>query len=209
MVHLLFVVLGVLLLVVRLMFADPYSYPFSPGSVVGVFGRQGSGKSVYLTSLALAAALDGRPIAANYPIDFGSLPVDFVFFRSWSELDSLRGRVILLDEAHLWAPSWDNSALSTSNRALLSQLRKRRCSFVYAAQHPARVAKTLRELSTDVVLANRIGVFLMLRYFDPDEFGLVSAPKSGVKPLQFRLSPLDSLVITMYDTGEAFAPSGS
>lgn len=73
-------------------------------------------------------------------------------FDGWEQLLELEDCHVVLDEAHLYAPSWDPKALPASVRWFLSHLRKMGIDMTYITQHEDRVAKTLRDLANEVVV---------------------------------------------------------
>jgi len=79
-------------------------------------------------------------------------PVRLRVFDGWEQLLELEDCHVVLDEAHLYAPSWDPKALPASVRWFLSHLRKMGIDMTYITQHEDRVAKTLRDLANEVVV---------------------------------------------------------
>jgi hypothetical protein len=73
-------------------------------------------------------------------------------FDGWEQLMELEDCHVVLDEAHLYAPSWDPKALPAEVRWFLSHLRKYGVDMTYITQHEDRVAKTLRDLANEVVV---------------------------------------------------------
>lgn len=79
-------------------------------------------------------------------------PVRLRVFDGWQQLLELEDCHVVLDEAHLYAPSWDPKALPAEVRWFLSHLRKYGIDMTYITQHEDRVSKTLRDLANEVVV---------------------------------------------------------
>lgn len=108
----------------------------------GIVGRMGSGKTYLQTHMAQHARASGRPVFANFDVD-GATRIE-----SWSEVlevpagsmsDGSMGALVLIDEMPLWWPStaWN---CPPEVRAWCAQVRKRRITFVWTAQHQSHVA---------------------------------------------------------------------
>lgn len=212
-IHILAMVLGLLVFVGIGMVEDPRRPLYPRGLVIGVFGRMGAGKTLYSTEVARRYLAAGYTVWANYPIDFTALGLPEVeVITSWGEMVDLSGGLVLVDEAHLWAPSWDQKALTLGDRMLISQLRKRSLDLMVVSQHPARIAKTLRELLTDVIYtqAYRWGIFFV-KTFDPDELGgsMTRVGKTSAKPMRIRLTRINSIVAAAYQTMGTVAVSSA
>jgi len=73
-------------------------------------------------------------------------------FDGWEAMLELEDCDITLDEAHLYAPSWDSKALPAPARWYLSHLRKLGVNLTWVSQHEDRTAKTLRDLTNEIVV---------------------------------------------------------
>ena len=73
-------------------------------------------------------------------------------FDGWEAMLEIEDADITVDEAHLYAPSWDTKALPAPARWYLSHLRKLNVNMTWVSQHEDRTAKTLRDLTNEVVV---------------------------------------------------------
>jgi hypothetical protein len=73
-------------------------------------------------------------------------------FDGWEAMLEVEDADITVDEAHLYAPSWDSKALPAPARWYLSHLRKLGVNMTWVSQHEDRTAKTLRDLTNEVVV---------------------------------------------------------
>lgn len=129
------------------------------GSVMGVVGKMGCGKSALMTRWALQHLAKGGIVAANFHLWEDSTAAEPIplrgttFLSSWSDFGSLYGptdgppTLVLIDEVHLAAGSHESMRLSTPVRESLSFARKRRLAVRWATQAPTRAAKPLWELT--------------------------------------------------------------
>jgi len=179
-----------LLLLVGSWAATPRLPPLVPGRVYGVYGRMGSGKTLLVVTWAMRHAFSSSvPIVTNFGLKVSSRVVT-----SWAEVYQLRDCVLILDEAHLWASSNSSKALSLEGRQFISQARKRGVCIVWVSQAPTRVAKALRELTTDLVQCRKLFGFHLVVMRDID------APDG--KPLGWSLSRVDKFAARLYSTRE-------
>ena len=73
-------------------------------------------------------------------------------FDGWEAMLEVEDADITVDEAHLYAPSWDSKALPAPARWYLSHLRKLGVNLTWVKSHEDRTAKTLRDLTNEVVV---------------------------------------------------------
>lgn len=180
--------IGVLLLVGA--FASAPSLPaLEPGRVVGVVGRMGTGKTLLVVgwAIALRRLRPHSRIVTNFGLDCADQVVS-----SWAEVYELRDCVFILDEAHLWASSNSSKALNLQGRQWISQLRKRGVVLVWVSQSQARVAKALRELTTDLWVCRKMWGYHIVIMRDPDN--------EDAKPLGWSLRRLDLDAARAYRT---------
>lgn len=169
--------------------AAPRMPALVPGRVYGVVGRMGTGKTLLVTSWAMNYAMvTHRRIVANFGLSCADQVV-----HSWAEAYELRDCLFILDEAHLWASSNSQKALTLQGRQFISQLRKRGVCLVWVSQHENRVAKALRELTTDIVQCTKYFGFHVVVFRDPDD------PKAN---LGWSLARVDPIVASLYRTRE-------
>lgn len=130
-------------------------------AITGIIGAPGAGKS--LEASRRARDLHDRRrfhVFSNMPV---SLPHStLVTPTTLAPLTTAgcscrrgcEGKVVLLDEVHLWLPARRSLQLPVSWIALFSQTRKIGWAEVlYTAQHETRVDRVLRDVSTWMVLA--------------------------------------------------------
>jgi len=123
-----------------------------PRLLCGVYGDLGSGKTLFLTYLALKNHKK-IPVYANYRID---LPNCYLI--EPSDLVSMQydKALILLDEAYTWLESRvSGSKLNRYVSYVIFQSRKRGLDFVLSAQLSITLDIRFRELCDLFVLANR------------------------------------------------------
>jgi hypothetical protein len=121
--------------------------------IIGVVGRRGFGKTAFMTAIGYDSHLEGYNVFANYGLKF---PYQFI---SLEELGTLPSRVhdcvVLMDELHMGADAYDFLAKRTKGiTKLITQLRKRRVTFIYTTQYQEQLAKRLRA-QTDYLIMMR------------------------------------------------------
>jgi len=171
------------------------------GQVIGVVGRMGAGKSVFATRYALRVLASGVDVAANYTIEVPEgLPGRFIPFSGWNDIADLHDCVLIIDEAHLYAPSHQHRNFPMIARTSLAFARKRNMDVVWCSQHEDRVNRTLRDLTTSMVLCRRLrpGVH-SAEWFEPENF---RKPGESFLRERFRLDPA---VRAAFSTSEVIA----
>ena len=109
--------------------------------VEGFCGLPGSGKTYYVTKLALKAIKEGRPVYANYKIPGAK------YFSRLEDIFAVRNGVIIVDEINLVCPSrWWNK-FPPQLAYFWSQTRKFGLDIYWTSQHWDRVDKIIREIS--------------------------------------------------------------
>jgi hypothetical protein len=149
------------------------------GRLTAHVGRLGTGKSYTAAANVLRGVRAGRPQVTSFDI---AIPRQYwdegygegvwsqrvnertgesveVFrpslvgtFDGWEAMLEVEDADITVDEAHLYAPSWDSKALPAPARWYLSHLRKLGVNMTWVSQHEDRTAKTLRDLTNEVVV---------------------------------------------------------
>jgi hypothetical protein len=149
------------------------------GRLTAHVGRLGTGKSYTAAANVLKGVKAGRRQVTSFDIaiprqywsaDYGDgewsdrlnertgetvevfRPALVSTFDGWEGMLEVEDADITVDEAHLYAPSWDSKALPAPARWYLSHLRKLGVSMTWVSQHEDRTAKTLRDLTNEVVV---------------------------------------------------------
>lgn len=120
--------------------ANHVEYP-----ITCIVGDRGSGKTLFMTALAVQYASEGHNIYSNYELTgIKYTPLSFKELATIPE--SLTDAVILLDEVHVGVDSYDFFTDHVRNiSAFILQLRKRRITLFYTTQTIDLVAKRLRQ----------------------------------------------------------------
>jgi len=112
--------------------------------VFGVTGGMGGGKTYKLTSLALKALREGRPVYSNYPV------VGAELVSSWSDvLAAPDDALVVLAELQLWWPAGPSYG-PPGVEEWISQLRHHRRTLVWDSQHWTFVNTRVRKLTRGV-----------------------------------------------------------
>lgn len=128
-------------------------------AIVGIIGPPGSGKSLEAARRALELHdKRGFHVYTNMPLTLKRstliTPLTLASETSRDCACRCKGKLVLLDEVHLWLPARRSLQLPVSWLALFSQTRKIGWAEVlYTAQHETRVDRVLRDVSTFMVLA--------------------------------------------------------
>jgi KaiC/GvpD/RAD55 family RecA-like ATPase len=123
------------------------------GRVVGVVGRMGSGKSYFAVRMAYRRLRSGCRVVTNFSMRLpDELAANWSQFRGWDQFADLEDAIVIIDEAHLYAPSHLPLALPQVARWKLSQARKFGLDVYWISQHEDRVARILRDLTQYIYL---------------------------------------------------------
>jgi hypothetical protein len=149
------------------------------GRLTAHVGRLGTGKSYTAAANVLKGVKAGRRQVTSFDIaipreywseDYGEgvwfnrtnertgecvecfRPALVSTFNGWEAMLEVEDADITVDEAHLYAPSWDSKALPAPARWYLSHLRKLGVNLTWVSQHEDRTAKTLRDLTNEIVV---------------------------------------------------------
>lgn len=206
------------LLALGMRFTSTGARLFREGRVTGIVGRKGHGKTLFSVHEMLRHV--GRRIpckdpscpdkyhrgviasngALNLPPDLASL---FIAVDGWDDLLTLpHGTLVVIDEAHLWAPAIAGRELPAHVRWYLSQCRKLHHEVVWVSQHEDRVALNLRRQTDEIGICAR-GMFRKMKV---DFFDVEDVRKRGVRPqwtFRYRVS---KKLASAYDTYALLQP---
>lgn len=169
------------------------------GRVVGVVGRMGSGKSYFAVRMAYSRLRAGARVCTNFTMNLPPhLAGNWQQFHGWDQFAELSDAVVIIDEAHLWAPSSQHLHFPTVARFKLSQARKFGLDVYWISQHEDRVNRTLRDLTNMVYVCRS---FFEGRYFSAKGYEPEKLRKKG-EHIDRRGYRLDLRVANMYDTLE-------
>ena len=118
---------------------DPQILGLNP-KIVGVFGLQGTGKTMLMTALGLIAHKQKVPIYSNYHLEYPYIPID-----SLEDINQIHDGVFLADELWLWC--FSRSSMNKLNQDLIKIVmlnRKRNVTIIYTTQNIIQVDKLLR-----------------------------------------------------------------
>lgn len=143
------------------------------GMVVGVVGRMGSGKSMFAVRMAYKRLMAGANVASNFSMTFdhlcavkgcehedkdtcvsARLASRWRRFVGWEQIVELEDCVVIVDEAHLYAPSNKGASFPDDARWKLSMARKYRIDLYWITQHEARVNSVLKDLTNMMFVCN-------------------------------------------------------
>jgi len=145
-------------------------------------GKRGSGKSALAVRLALAAAMEGKNVWSNIPLDFsmyGEKIKGKIFFAATLEdIGDMRDGLFLLDEAHLVASAGHGKNLSEEAHAYISLSRHLGMDLVFISQNFRRLAPIVREIAEQIWRLRRLGKLSWYKKWDEADIG------SEGKPLQ-------------------------
>lgn len=108
--------------------------------IVGIFGKQGTGKTLLMIALGKQFHDQGIPIYSNTPLSF-----KHTLIHSIDELEKMRYGVALLDEMWLWVSA--RTSMTKMNQELMRIImlnRKRKISIFYTAQLEYQADRLLR-----------------------------------------------------------------
>ena len=111
--------------------------------IVGIFGLQGTGKTMLLTALGVLAHRENIPIYANYHLTIPYTPID-----SLEDIDQIHDGIFLADELWLWC--FSRSSMTRMNQDLIKIVmlnRKRGVTIAYTTQTIGQADKLLRNVT--------------------------------------------------------------
>ena len=109
-----------------------------------IFGKQGSGKTLYLVRQGRRAQLRGKKVFSNFKL---KIPHTLITFEDMKNC-KLSNCILLVDEAHLWGL---NARQSNSKKNILitsqfiPQLRKKSVDAYFTTQYPRQIDVRVRE----------------------------------------------------------------
>lgn len=126
-----------------------------PGAVLGVYGKQRSGKT--LIAYKIACALQDRCKEAGYDLrvytNLYTTDVGFTYVRSIDELPlDLSPKIVLIDEVYNGLDAQDYRKLKNIS-IFLNTIGKQNCLFIYTSIEASMVYNRLRTQSNAVILA--------------------------------------------------------
>jgi zona occludens toxin (predicted ATPase) len=153
-------------------------------------GLPGAGKTYHMTKKAFFEAKRGRPVYANYQLNFGDIKTHY--FKELDELQGIKNALILVDEAGIYLPAqaWRNIPFE-----FIRQIRQHRhdgLDLWYTAQDMQDVATYLRRITQFQHDYNKIWKFSGERTINPR-----NKAKYG-----FDFSFLNKKFFKLYDTTE-------
>jgi hypothetical protein len=181
------------------------------GRVVGIVGRMGSGKSYFAVRTAWRRINAGANIVTNFTMVFdephdGKCPKGctcklrdrWQAFTGWEMFAYLEDAVVIIDEAHLWAPSnrpWD---FPTVAKWKLAMARKFRLDLYWISQHEDRVARTIRDLTNMLYLCSSWGggIYFTAKGWEPEVF------RRATKHVDRKGYFFNAKIANLYDTLE-------
>lgn len=197
------------------------------GRVHGVVGHMGSGKSLYCVLELWRRLCAGKRVATNFTMSFscdckkgardrdGDFPelhdkkcwthkrTQWTRFTGWEQLASLRDCIVVLDEAHLYAPALSGFTLPISARWAISMCRKNRVDLYWITQHEDRVTKSLKDLTTEMVQCKRRPWGCQAKAWAPEDFRKKAETKRWLWSKTYRPK---GKVITLYNSMELILP---
>lgn len=168
------------------------------GKVVGIVGPMGSGKSYAAVRMALDRLQRGVNVYSNFHLDVDGLDCKGTWhpFLGWEQLADIRDAVVIVDEAHLYAPSHQHVNFPMLARWALAHGRKHGLDLYWISQHEDRVNKTLRALTNYVGVCESYfsGRFFLVTYYAPEDL------RKAKKHMFRRFYRMDTKIADRYDT---------
>lgn len=165
--------------------------------VEGFVGLPGSGKTYYISKLALEEIKKGRKVYANYKLEGAT------YYEDLKEVCEVEKGIILVDEINLTCPSrwWDRFPPHLAY--FWSQTRKQELDVYWTAQHQDRVDKIVREISNWIWKINYLPFrFRIMTKYLPEQINKVKKEKFGVKIFHIKKE-----VFKHYNTYERIRPA--
>jgi len=140
-------------------------------SITIVFGLPGNGKSYLSTTRVCKELVAGKKhVVTNYPVQFkGKTPIKW---NSRFAIHGLNNSLIVIDEGYREFNSREYKGFSPEEHLFFATNRHNDNDIIIIAQHPARIEKVIREISS-FVMVKKISLFrpLLFRtyHFDIEE----------------------------------------
>lgn len=171
------------------------------GSVTGIVGKMGAGKSYAAVRIAEDRMRRGVDVYSNFEMQLPPerYPGKWYPFRGWDQFAEIREAVVIIDEAHTYAPSHQHIKFPMIARWALAHARKHGVDVFWISQHEDRVNRTLRDLTTTMVLTEAWlgGKFFRVREWEPEHF------RKAKKELSRRWYRRKNAISNLYATGQA------
>jgi hypothetical protein len=158
--------------------------------IEGFTGLPGMGKTYHMTKKAYFEARKGRPVYANYNLNFPNIKTHY--FKELSDLKDVKNALILVDEAGIYLPS---QAWRSIPFEFIRQIRQHRhdgLDLWYTAQDMQDVATYLRRITQFQHDYNKVWKFVTEKTVNP---------RTGIK-YGFDFSILTKKYFKFYDTTE-------
>jgi ABC-type dipeptide/oligopeptide/nickel transport system ATPase component len=170
------------------------------GQVTGIVGRMGSGKSYTAVRIALDRLGRGVDVASNFKIDTEALGLKgkWIPFTGWDQFATLKNCVVIVDEAHLYAPSSAHLHFPMVAKRALAFARKNGLDVFWISQHEDRVNRSLKDLTSTMMLVESYfsGKMFVLKGWEPEDF------RKAKKHLTRRMYLRKKAIMSAYDTTE-------
>ena len=135
--------------------------------IMFITGLTGGGKTIGMTFFALAEYQSGKKIFTNYRCQFSTQVGLADLIETLYSLDhkdtnpviapDRKPKVLCLDEVHtMWDSYRSFSASALDIGYFADQHRKINCDILYTSQHPERIHKSLRGITTDICYCESI-----------------------------------------------------
>lgn len=137
------------------------------GQVTGIVGRMGSGKSYMAVRMAERRMRTGSRVVTNFSMKLVcpdgkhrrrhcpcKLAEQWRQWHGWEDFIGLEDAVVIIDEAHLMAPSLDPRCIPEVAKWKLSMARKYKLDLYWITQHEDRVTRTLRDLTNEIYVCS-------------------------------------------------------
>lgn len=174
------------------------------GKVVGIVGRMGSGKSYRAVMMAEQRLKDGVDVVSNFKLELDPDEYPGVWrpFQGWDQFADLKDAVVIIDEAQLVAPSSSHAHFPMVAKMGMSHARKNGLDVYWISQHEDRVNRTLRDLTTSMILCESYfnGTFFRAVEWAPEDF---RKRKKHVSKQWYRRR---SAISDLYSTSELIEP---
>lgn len=169
------------------------------GRVIGIIGKMGAGKTMHAVRMAVRRLEAGVDVASNFTLDLGVIGSKgrWAPITSLGDLEHIRNAVVIIDEAHLLAPSSHSKNFPMQARQALAFARKNGLDLFWISQHEERVNRTLRDLTTEYHFCTKgykKGTF-KVEVWEPEKFR-----KASATPDRRMLFKFDAKVAAAYDT---------
>jgi len=169
------------------------------GKVVGIVGRMGSGKSYFAVRMAWTRIQAGATVVTNFSMNLPpELQHRWIRFDGWESMLHLEDCVVIIDEAHLWAPSSEHRNFPMIARWKMAQARKFGLDVYWISQHEDRVNRTLRDLTNMIYVCNSFfgGKYFSAKGYEPEKL------RRKDQHIDRRGYRFDLAVAELYDTLE-------